>query len=478
VTEYFEELCNRDGIPVPKILFQPCPDVPSTSCNDFRNKKDPIVYMHPLNVNLRVVGHEYDHYKDFITGKQNDISEKKANDFATKMVNEHFDLLKNKNEDKKDVNPSPLIAADSSTDPAPRTIITGPADTISTGRPTVMSMNTSVTPFGSSFSNLPSFYGDPNSHLESFPMYAQYMSGQRVEQIVEAERESRKAGILSHVDGFYKWPAKHVGLTAEDLNLFNTTLVMKNVISTIIESNTTQLGSVFFLSMIGMILFISSSIMKKNLRYRDKQLLQLLAASFLWDLVRQLNPKNADPLKKQIANLIKGVKGGQFTKTMAEQMFETPKTWRNKNNPKPAVVMTQNGPVQVNQLANVYKASTGDPSIDSVRSMISTGTGVPISNEQTPVETGAINAIQSPYGGSMIVDPAGNIVQQTPTVIEQDGQQYYIPPPVDEMQALYNQYYNQYSEAGYVVPPVKKLQKENVDLYSGRVNPYSFRVNY
>jgi hypothetical protein len=482
IEDYFRELCYKDELPVPKIVFEPCPSIPSTSCNDFRDKNDPKVYMNPLNVNLRVVGHEYEHYRAFMTNGK--IDEKNANDFAIKQISDHFGLLKNDTKHKKVLQE---IAADTYIDPQPRTIINGPSDTISmgAGRPTVMSMNTTVGQPGSTFSSLPSYYGTPNAHLESFPMYAQYMNGNQVQQIVEAEQVSKKLGVLSHVDGFYRWPAKHIGLTAEDLNLFNTSLIMKNVISTIIESNTTQLGSVLFSSMLGMILFVASSAMKKNLRYRDKQLLQLLAASFLWDLIRNLNPKNAHPLKQQVANLVKGVKSGSFTKTMAEQLFETPKTWKKKTQvSQTPIIMTQNGPVAMRNPANVYAASTGDGDLDKVKTMVASqaGAGIPMAASQNEAVIGASNAVPSPYGGAVMIDPStGQQVQMT-TAYDTEGKTYFVPRPLDEFEQMYNEYYTMYAEPDSKYATTNKMQHANENekyLYSrDNVNPYSFRVNY
>ena len=466
-TEYFGELCNADGIPTPEIRFDPCPDYPSTSCGEFYKNGSNVIHLNPANMSPKIIAHEYHHYRDFIKNGKTSFSEMEANDFAEGKLQEHFSYNNKPIEQDKVLNQGQeeKIVAKYEADSR---MVVGAYDPV---RQPFQPMTPS--PMGP---------GVMTNYRESFPMYQQYVETHRTAEMSEAEHESTRAGVLSSIDFVYKKPGEITGVPADDLNLFHTSLIIKNIVSTLIQTNTTKLGSMMFSAMLGITIFLTTTIMKKNIRPRDKQLLHLLAAGFTWDMVTYINPKNSIELKEQLGSVIRNIKNGQpFNKEVTNNIFETPKSWKQKRN-KQTMVLGRTagggvGPVIAGGTpANVYAATTGNPDIDAVRSMVSVnaGSGTPISGANlTPAEVGSMGAEDTL--GTMIVDANNNVI----------GTQYgigdknvYVPRPVSEVEQMYSTFYAQAAEGNYMPPQAQSKLENNNDYLYKTVNPYTYKQSY
>ena len=464
-TEYFGELCRADGIPIPEIRFNPCPDFPSTSCGEFYRSGNNVIHLNPSNMSPKIIAHEYHHYRDFVKNNKTTFSEAEANEFAEGKIQEHFSY-NNKPMEQSKVLEEKIVAkyeADSR-------MVVGAYDPV---RPQFQPMTPGTSPMSP---------GVMTNYRESFPMYQQYVETHKVNEVSEAEQMSAKVGVLSSIDSFYKKPGEITGLPADDLNLFHTSLIIKNIISTLIQTNTTKLGSMMFSAMLGITIFLTTTVMKKNIRHRDKQLLHLLAAGFTWDMVTYINPKNAVELKEQLGKVVGNIKKGHpFSKDVTSQIFETPKTWKQKRTAGPGLFGRKAGggvgPIITGGTpANVYAATTGDPGVDAVRSMVSmnAGSGTPImDSNMTPAEVGASGA--SDTTGAVIVDANNNIIGTQYTIGDQN---VYVPKPVSEVEQMYSSFYTQAAEGNYMPQGNSKLETNNDYLYKSHVNPYSFKVSY
>lgn len=103
--DIFEELCKRDNIPVPKIVFAPCPSMNTTSCiqselldckltdNGLENcsHKGTVVYLNPYQYSLRTIIHEYNHYREAFKGNGTKAqSEEEAEKYAREVIANEF----------------------------------------------------------------------------------------------------------------------------------------------------------------------------------------------------------------------------------------------------------------------------------------------------------------------------------------------------------------------------------------------------
>lgn len=91
------ELADKTGVSRPNIVFGSCPESPFGSCtiasiNDGGNNSATI-YLNPEQFSPRTLAHEFYHYHRAMKGDSKDFAnEKEAEEFALKVLNEHFDF--------------------------------------------------------------------------------------------------------------------------------------------------------------------------------------------------------------------------------------------------------------------------------------------------------------------------------------------------------------------------------------------------
>src|SRR5215213_10404761 len=195
----FKDLCRQHNIPVPKnIQQQACPVDQSTSCNLYEGDKAD-VYLHPIVTSLRTIFHEFDHYKDVVTGNSGAIDEGKANNFVASSLGTMFapgpgatNVSPNVKAAKEDDTSEKFVTAEVKENVSEKTI--GEVDK-------ELSQNVKA-----------SYYdveGQDTSFMNNFPMLKQTLTQIESEKELIKEKKVSKDGVLKHIDHFYDRPAKY-----------------------------------------------------------------------------------------------------------------------------------------------------------------------------------------------------------------------------------------------------------------------------
>jgi hypothetical protein len=159
---------------------------------------------------------------------------------------------------------------------------------------------------------------------ERFPYYSMVLKEQKERQIEqEVETRVKEKSFVSYLDAAYTFPAGFVNLTPSELNLAHTPQILKNVVSTLMESNLSPLGSALASSLLGLVLFVSGYFVRNHTGTQDRMFLQMLSASFFWNTLRYINPKELHRVKHQAVELKNKVSEGDYG-SLKELLYEPP----------------------------------------------------------------------------------------------------------------------------------------------------------
>lgn len=312
-TKIFKDLCKQHGLPVPKNINNvACPIDQSTSCNLYEGK-DASVYLHPIVTSLRTIYHEFDHYKDIVTGNSNQIDEAKANNFVASTLGNIFvpgpgatNLNPNAKAAKEDDTSEKFTTAEMKEDVSNKTI--GQVDR-------ELSENVKA-----------SYYdvaGKDTSFMNNFPMLKSTLQQIESEKELVREKKVSKDGVLKHIDHLYEKPSQWTGIEKEEMNLLFTPVLFHNVVSNLIDTNMTSLGSAITNAVLGAVMIGASVYQKKTLRHRDNLLVQLLGSLFMFNALSYVNLKTLPEMKRQAKMIQSRIKQGKYN--FADILIETPK---------------------------------------------------------------------------------------------------------------------------------------------------------
>lgn len=223
----FEALCKRDGLPVPEIRFNKCPESPHRSCVVPADPVDKsIVYLD--SDPLRSINHEYIHYKKMFQGEQPPHNEYDIDMEAQKMI--------------------PVAMHDTEREmPAPQ---------------------------------IPSISDDRvQSMYKRFPLYAKRVrmahSTPAPELREPSEREARGGGggFLSGLDGIFKPIGDMVGVPAHTANTMHMSSTIGAVINMITETATSPFGASVVSLFGSLILFGIGAFSKSDIGQEDRKIL-------------------------------------------------------------------------------------------------------------------------------------------------------------------------------------------------------------
>lgn len=307
----FEEFCRREDIPIPHIIFSPCPTDSSTSCvnmkwneqtnevaKDVRSK----VYINPTSFGLRTLIHELVEYKRQMK------SEKRLPSDEAAVEKEVQDIIAKEFPHDKDV------------EVLKPTAIYKDGYSYVTGQPYqpfqyLKKFKTNLSEQFPHYTTIRKKYSATLSTTEETPT-------EIVETTIHQEKEN--AGVLSYFDGIYEPFAKFMGVRARDLNRSNTPAIFTNGVMAIARSNLTEFGSLLFSTVFGMAMFITTVLTnRETIGFEDKRLLTQLGGDFVWNGVQYYNPKIAPELMAQAQLFIASVMNQRFDK-ISGSLIQTP----------------------------------------------------------------------------------------------------------------------------------------------------------
>lgn len=166
---------------------------------------------------------------------------------------------------------------------------------------------------------------DPSKYMDRFPRLQQALEEERLRKAEEEIRIKEQEGLLHHLDPLYRMPADFVGVPAQQLNLINTPVVLANIVKTVIDSNTTILGSLVFNTLIGLTVGVAGLLAKDSIAQRDRQLMQAFTANFMWSGIGYANPKHLDRLGESVQSAQDKLSSGMVDMDTAyDILIETP----------------------------------------------------------------------------------------------------------------------------------------------------------
>ena len=284
-----EELCKKEGLPVPRIIFAPCPTAQQTSCNIMIKDKDdiiikegdkaPIIYMNPTNFGLRVLVHEMrEYYRQMKnSGRYLPKDEESIEKDTQEIIAKYFPRDEYDANAKKLV--APLVMKDESVAPTVDPKVETSVKTLKPMEPskkvnTFMEKNTTLLRGRNAF-----------SASDAFPMFSKYRQEQEKAE-EEQHRIDAEGGILSHLDGLFEPVAKVLNVKPRDVNMATTPTIFSEGSQLAIRSQFSELGSLVMTTLLGMGLVTVTAFNKDNISTADRRMLTQLAGLYLWSGLR------------------------------------------------------------------------------------------------------------------------------------------------------------------------------------------------
>jgi hypothetical protein len=273
-----------------------------------------------------------------------------------------------------------------------------------------------------------SLEGDTSAgYADRFPNYARAV---RESEMAKKDAEIGKKlneGFISYLDPVYQFPAKALGIKPGQMNLAHTPNIIMNVVQTLIESNTTPIGSGLFAFLTGISLFVAGYLGKSSISFRDQLALQNISAAFLWRTLQYINPKYE--MKKDLKKMYSKIQDGDFR--LSDSFIETPGMWKKKQNKmKNAWTNMPHylGKDEKGRPAFIIPAPAAFATMSSSGAPLSGGTGA-TSEYSMPVHQGGL------IGGLNVAGPTQDSSQE-PTYnlgggyydIGQPGDEWSLPP--------------------------------------------------
>lgn len=362
-TKVLQELCDHYKVPMPQVVFAPCPKATDTSCtwvmeNTVKQELvgKPVIFLHPGQSSARTIAHEFFHYYHMLKGnRQQAFDEYAVDKEAMEIVMKEFpaddpepalkksmaeismkDVLKLHDLQTIDVAPKSSSSEWSYTPPPfsrrRENIVTkyewhrdeswkerfpmhqkrlkdayGPPPAAATG-PTAQPAQVPVNAGGTPYQPGAGSYYQPPPGLGPQPAP------------VDPRPTAAQDGLLTGLDGVYDTFAGFFGVRARHLNEAHTPEIVGNASVALVESQFSPFTSLAFCLLSGLGLIGLQGTQKENITYGDRLLLQHTGAALMWSAIRYANPSTFDEIKED-ALVFGGALAKMDTKTLWEVLF-------------------------------------------------------------------------------------------------------------------------------------------------------------
>jgi hypothetical protein len=353
-----EELCKRDKLPVPEIVFAPCPERPNTSCTSIL--RDPFtrqtykkqIYLNPNVFALRTLAHEYYHYKLTVSGDDELAADETAVEvMAQDILNKEFEFDKipsavtplREQGQEKITQVQVQTMADAIVEPSHRRSFlekyrerkerrksgmrkvhermrgkSAAAETGTAARPNAAT--------GGGENTLPVSTATIASE-EKFPMYNAMHKRFEIERFAESKDGDDKDGFFSGFDKLYDPISSHVGIPSRTLNEAFTANFIASTVETIAKSNLSPIGSLIFSGVGGLTLLASNLFLKgqaHGVALGDRKMLTAISANLLTGTLNYANPKVSKKIlsdAKKIGGHLAAMEFDQIVPMLIESPF-------------------------------------------------------------------------------------------------------------------------------------------------------------
>lgn len=307
-TRIIDVLAKQHNIPAPNIIFDKCPDGSNKSCT-FSNS----IYLDPNTYSPRTILHEFTHYAaNYVGNKKLDLNETSIDTLAQKLLGANFGSgsIQHKAVPAVSITPAtkrppnirhdnyipqlsdlstrannllngwrsrfPLTTAvmNHGSTPPPTTVVVNPQ----TGQPTTAIQQ--PVPVGTGSITVP----------QPVP--------------IQDPKDDPSTGLMAMFDQMYEPIGNILGLKARDINESHTPAIVSNAVTTLAESNLSDLGSLI-VSLFGALSMLAVGMLgKDHIVVGDRKLMSETGANFLWNSMRYVgNPKMMDTVTNDAQKL-------------------------------------------------------------------------------------------------------------------------------------------------------------------------------
>jgi Erv1 / Alr family len=348
-----EELCAKDKIPIPQIVFRECPTDSSTSCTDFYRDPEtksaitkPIIYLNPYQFSPRTIVHEYEHYRrTFLDDDESMFDEHGVEQVARDIIAKEFPLDKmplleraaNPNVIMTDQElaiagegqPIVVVQEREPAPPQPRKLsVMQRYQLIKEARRRKYKVK-KQTPPESEGEQVQVVQAVPSASMESaiapvppggvvsaehqnhFPTYMMIKQRFEAEKFVESQDGDDKDGFFSGFDRLYEPISGHLGLPARVLNESFTSSFIASSVTTIAKTNMSPIGSLLLTSTLGTGMLLSNLALKNHggVALGDRRMLTDVSTNLMMNALNYANPKVSKKIMKDAKKL-----GGHLAK--------------------------------------------------------------------------------------------------------------------------------------------------------------------
>ena len=371
-TKIIEELCKRESLPIPDIVYRPCPEAPETSCTsiyrDPQTKtqiRKPLIYLNPNVYALRTIVHEFFHYAETMKGHEDlAMDEFAVEKMAQEIIAKEFPYDNNPSAlshlqpvkkievmNAKDeavagvgqpivvqpVQQQPVIQQQEQPRPVRRLSVMERFQLIKEARRrkykvkkqteeeppmTVAESPTAVDP------NNPQQQAmtvEAATQESKFPTYQMIRQRYEAERFAEAKDGDDQDGFFSGFDQLYAPVAPHLGLPPRTLNEAFTANFISNSVTTIAKSNLSPIGSLLFTSVGGTGLMLSNFILKSQtgVALGDRKMMTNIAANLMMNALNYANPKVSKKILRDAKKIGGHIASFEFDKILP-MLIESP----------------------------------------------------------------------------------------------------------------------------------------------------------
>ena len=335
-------MCKNHNIPEPNIIFNACPDGSNRSCTVGNNT----IYLDPNTYSPRSLLNEFVHYaSNYMGNRRLDLDELSVDTIAQKIVRDNFGdklgraVVPEISQRKLAVSNTPFtkrppVRHDTFfpqlSDLQTRTdrMLNGwksrftLLDTAMKYNPTGAAPPTTVV--------INPATGQPQPAVPQQPPGVG--SGINVPQpvIIQDPKDDPTTGLMAMFDQMYEPIGNLLGLKARDINESHTPAIISNAVTTLAESNLSDLGSLI-VSLFGALTMLAvGTLGKDHIVVGDRKLMSETGANFLWNSMRYVgNPKMMDTVQADATKL--GEALGRWNADQSLQVVTTDSRDNRKN---------------------------------------------------------------------------------------------------------------------------------------------------
>lgn len=305
-TKIIGSLCKSHNIPEPNIIFDKCPDGSDKSCT-FSDS----IYLNPNTYSPRTILHEFTHYAaNYVGNKKLDLNETAVDTLAQKILGVNFGSKLVKNAGPIDPVPRhyvPAVKIRHDNFIPQMSDLQSRASNLLNGWRSRFTLTNAMMKYDPSAAPTtvvvnPST-GQPATAIQQ-PVGAGSGINVPPPQIIQDPKDDPSTGLLAMFDQMYEPIGNLLGLKARDINESHTPTIISNAVTTLAESNMSDLGSLI-VSLVASLMMLTVGVLgKDHIVVGDRKLMAEMGGNFLWNSMRYVgNPKMMDTINDDAKKL-------------------------------------------------------------------------------------------------------------------------------------------------------------------------------